>query len=138
MRLKYACVVVPALASAPTASFVYPKLPMNSQWDTVTYRGKSQPNRHHSVEAAMAKSKASGGGGFGGGGFGGTAKNSKRKSVKPVTDGKVRVVSGYTGSGTKPLRVAANTFDSIRKKYQKEGTSDVVRVWNLSGHFGVA
>jgi len=39
--------------------------------------------------------------------------------------GKVRSVSGYTGSGTKPLRDAANTFDEIRKKYGKDSTSDL-------------
>ena len=55
----------------------------------------------------------------GSGGFGSSSKSSITSS------GKVRSVSGYTGSGTKPLRVAANTFDAIKKKYQKEATSDL-------------
>jgi hypothetical protein len=42
-----------------------------------------------------------------------------------VTGAKTRTVSGYSGSGTKPLREAANTFDLIRKKYGKESTSDL-------------
>ncbi len=53
----------------------------------------------------------------GGGGFGASPKNNKH--------GKTRTVSGYTGSGTKPLRLAANTFDAIRKIYGKEGTTDL-------------
>jgi hypothetical protein len=59
-------------------------------------------------------SKSSGGGGSGG--FG--AKTTKASS-------QTRAVSGYTGSGTKPLRQAANTFDAIRKKYGKEGITDL-------------
>lgn len=65
--------------------------------------------------AAKSKKKTSvGGGGFGSGG-------GKSGSDKPKT----RTVSGYTGSGTKPLRSAANNFDVIRKQYDKEGTSDL-------------
>ncbi|KAL3936224.1 MAG: hypothetical protein SGBAC_008408 [Bacillariaceae sp.] len=52
------------------------------------------------------------------GGFGNAPK-------KPTSDGKVRTVSGFTGSGTKPLRVAANTFDKLREDYGKDYTSDV-------------
>jgi len=52
-----------------------------------------------------------------GGGFGSTSDSNK--------NGKVRSVSGYTGSGTKPLRIAANTFDAIQKVYGKEGISDL-------------
>ena len=44
---------------------------------------------------------------------------------KPSSEGKVRTVSGFQGSGTKPLRVAANTFDKLREEYGKEYTSDV-------------
>lgn len=53
-----------------------------------------------------------------GGGFGAPSQKSK-----PSTQ--TRSVSGYTGSGTKPLAKAANTFDQIRKVYGKEGTSDL-------------
>lgn len=37
----------------------------------------------------------------------------------------VRSVSGHTGSGTKPLRQAANTFDALRKKFGVECCRDV-------------
>jgi hypothetical protein len=50
----------------------------------------------------------------------GTPRQNPMKNV-----GKVRSVSGHTGSGTKPLRDAANTFDEIRKKYGKDATSDL-------------
>ena len=53
----------------------------------------------------------------GGGGFGAKAVVS--------TDNKVRSVSGHAGSGEKPLRQAANTFDAIRKDHGKESTNDV-------------
>jgi len=51
-------------------------------------------------------------------GFGSPSKSASKS-------GKVRSVSGYTGSGTKPLRAATNTFDEIQKKYGKEATSDL-------------
>ena len=54
----------------------------------------------------------------GGGGF------LKQKNSKS-NDGKTRVVSGYTGSGTKPLRIAANSFDSIRKAHEKDCLTDL-------------
>jgi len=38
---------------------------------------------------------------------------------------KVRNISGHAGSGEKPLRNAANNFDSIRKDHGKESTHDV-------------
>jgi hypothetical protein len=60
-----------------------------------------------------SKSKSTAGGG---GGFGSSTTSSASKT---------RSVSGYTGSGTKPLRIAANTFDALYKKYDKEGTSDL-------------
>lgn len=44
---------------------------------------------------------------------------------RSTNEGKVRTVSGFAGSGTKPLRVAANTFDELREKYGKEYTYDV-------------
>lgn len=58
------------------------------------------------------KKKSSSGGGFG-------------SSSSGSAGAKTRTVSGYTGSGTKPLRNAANTFDAIRKVYGKDGTSDL-------------
>ena len=52
----------------------------------------------------------------GGTGFGTTPKVS--------ADVKVRAVSGFSGSGTKPLRQAANTFDQLLKEQQ--GDNDCV------------
>ncbi len=65
------------------------------------------------AKRSTAKSKGGSGAGFG------------TTSSPPSAAGKTRSVSGYTGSGTKPLRIAANTFDTIRKKYGKEGTTDL-------------
>lgn len=56
-----------------------------------------------------------------GGGFG----SSSPSTTKANRDAKTRSVSGYTGSGTKPLAKAANTFDTIRKIYEKEGCTDL-------------
>jgi len=55
--------------------------------------------------------KASSGGGFG--------------TVTQAPSDKVRSFSGFSGSGTKQLRKAANTFDSLVKKHGKESVSDV-------------
>jgi hypothetical protein len=51
-----------------------------------------------------------------GGGFGAKTVN---------VNNKVRSVSGHRGSGERPLRQAANTFDEIRKQYGAESTHDV-------------
>ena len=59
------------------------------------------------------KNKKSGGSGFG------------TKANNVSTTDRVRSVSGHAGSGEKPLRTAANTFDSIRLKHGKEATYDV-------------
>ena len=53
-----------------------------------------------------------------GGGFG-SSPAAASKNVK------IRSVSGYTGSGTKPLRVAANTFDRLRKEFDTECVNDI-------------
>ena len=58
-----------------------------------------------------------------GGGFG--KSNNTADNNPSSSSSKTRSVSGYTGSGTKPLRTAANTFDTIRKKYGKEAIIDV-------------
>jgi hypothetical protein len=54
----------------------------------------------------------------GGGGFGAAPKASN-------TEGKVRSVGSRSGSGTKPLRAAANNFDRLREEFGKESTHDV-------------
>lgn len=56
-----------------------------------------------------------------GGGFAGVTGIASSTAASKST----RSVSGYTGSGTKPLRIATNTFDAIREKYGKEACSDV-------------
>ena len=90
----------------------------------LTHAPSSRPyERHHhstslSAKASAKKGKSKKGSGGFGAGFG-------SKASADNTQGKVRSVSGYTGSGTKPLRVAANTFDAIRKKYGKEACSDI-------------
>lgn len=65
----------------------------------------------------LKKGKKAAGPSGGGGGFG------AKPSVS--TDSQVRSVSGHAGSGEKPLRQAANTFDAIRKEHGKECTNDV-------------
>ncbi|VEU45123.1 unnamed protein product [Pseudo-nitzschia multistriata] len=67
--------------------------------------------------AKKNKSKKKGTGNSGGGGFG-------KVQIESTTN-KVRSVSGHAGSGEKPLRQAANTFDAIRKDHGKEATNDV-------------
>jgi hypothetical protein len=52
------------------------------------------------------------------GGFGSVSK------INPL-EGKTRSVSGHTGSGTKPLRQAANNFDDLRKDYGGACTNDL-------------
>jgi hypothetical protein len=52
-----------------------------------------------------------------GGGFGSPASTTNAPQV--------RSVSGHNGSGTKPLRQAANTFDALRKKFGAECCRDV-------------
>jgi hypothetical protein len=52
------------------------------------------------------------------GGFGSVSK------TNPL-EGKTRSVSGHTGSGTKPLRQAANNFDDLRKEYGGACTNDL-------------
>ena len=60
---------------------------------------------------AKPKKKSSGGGGFG----------ASTKSKAPKT----RVVTGYTGSGTKVLADAANNFDRLAKLHGKQAIVDV-------------
>lgn len=52
------------------------------------------------------------------GGFGSVSK------TNPL-EGKTRSVSKHSGSGTKPLRQAANNFDDLRKEYGGECVSDL-------------
>ena len=78
--------------------------------------------------AKRSKSKSSGGFGSSskGGGFASSSsKKNDTSSSSPADPTKVRVVSGFTGSGTKVLATAANNFDRIRKLFGKDATTDV-------------
>mmetsp|Transcript_2154 Transcript_2154/g.3017 ORF Transcript_2154/g.3017 Transcript_2154/m.3017 type:complete len:261 (-) Transcript_2154:85-867(-) len=85
-------------------------------------RQQYSTNRIRQLWAKPKKKVSKKAAGGGGGGFGSPAT---AKSGPSTNDGKVRTVTGYTGSGTKPLRVAANTFDDLRKKYGSECCSDL-------------
>ncbi|CAB9506380.1 expressed unknown protein [Seminavis robusta] len=74
---------------------------------------------HRTGSALLAKKKkktpkalSSPGGGFG-------------SATSASTGPQVRAVTGHTGSGTKPLRQAANTFDALRKEFGTEVCRDV-------------
>jgi hypothetical protein len=55
-----------------------------------------------------------------------TTSSSGGFGTKTITvDNQVRSVSGHRGSGEKPLRQAANTFDAIRKDHGAASTHDV-------------
>ena len=56
----------------------------------------------------------------GGGGFG-----SGSPDAGATAGAQIRSVAGHTGSGTKPLRAAANTFDKLRQEFGPEACSDV-------------
>lgn len=53
----------------------------------------------------------------GGGGFGSAPTNNRNRQI--------RTVSGFSGSGTKPLRVAANIFDKLQKDFGVDCIHDV-------------
>ena len=65
------------------------------------------------AKKATNKRQSSGSGGFG------AAAVSTRKKSRSISS------KSTTGSGTKALRDAANTFDKIRKEVGKEGTVDI-------------
>jgi hypothetical protein len=73
-------------------------------------------------KTSKSKGDSSGGGGAG---FGAPTSSKKTPSLANQLQGKVRTVSGFSGSGTKPLRQAANTFDDIRKIHGKDACFDV-------------
>lgn len=62
------------------------------------------------------------------GGFGGSKTKGKKTNSK-----KIRKVVGSSGSGTKPLRIAANTFDAVYKESGVDGLNDVY-VRSLNGN----
>lgn len=74
----------------------------------------------HAKKAGGKKKSTSKGGGFGAGFSSSSKSNNNNTALKTRS-----ISSGHQGSGTKPLRDAANTFDAIRKIYGKEGTNDL-------------
>lgn len=68
-----------------------------------------KPNKNKKSKPSVTS--ASGGAGFG-------------TVPKASPDVKVRAVSGFSGSGTKPLRQAANTFDQLLKDNTAAGSED--------------
>jgi hypothetical protein len=93
-----------------------PPLTLRVSFDTFAW-GRSGGGRHLLFAKKQRKPKKTVASSGGGGGFG------AKTSVS--TDNQVRSVSGHAGSGEKPLRQAANTFDAIRKDHGKESTHDV-------------
>jgi hypothetical protein len=103
------CIILINLAATSSFTPVRPALHIivpQSPSSTLLFAKKQQVKK-------QSKSKSATGAGFG-------------TSTKPNSrEGKVRSVSGHTGSGTKPLRVAANTFDALRKEYGEDCCGDV-------------
>ena len=131
-----------------TSSFIAPKSPPlfrihNRHYATTRRTTHSHFNTYSKGPtktelAAKSKSLSNGSGGgnsSGGMGFGAASRtNSKSQAMQ----GKVRSVSGFAGSGTKPLRQAANTFDALREEhgtkacwdlYCKSPLDDKYRLW---------
>lgn len=78
------------------------------------------------LTAKKAKRRTTSGGG--GGGFGSTITTSNNNATTTL---KTRAISGHTrGSGTKPLREAANTYDAIVKMCGTATNDDAVAVIN--------
>lgn len=78
------------------------------------------PTKEFSSLFARKPNRKSGGtitgGSVSGGGFG----------TKPISQSnQVRTLSGHSGSGEKPLRQAANTFDALRSEFGVNCTNDV-------------
>lgn len=76
-----------------------------------------EPVARASISSFALKKPNSSESGKSGGGFG-SAKSSPNKKLRSIS-------SKHTGSGSKVLRKAANTFDSIRKEHGKEACNDV-------------
>jgi len=91
-------------------------------FSTVRWTRRSVCNNFHSnnnniPSALFAKSKPSKNAASG---FGGVSTTTTK-----IPDNKLRSMSGFQGAGTKPLRVAANTFDKLRQRYGIPACSDV-------------
>lgn len=81
---------------------------------------QTTPVERHALFMAAKKGKKKAGPTKAAGGFGGGSQSAASKGSPQV-----RAVTGHTGSGTKPLRQAANTFDNLRKEFGEEACRDV-------------
>lgn len=84
---------------------------MPSYWRTELYMAAKKGSKKKKSSASSASKGAAG--------FGGASSGAASGSPQ------VRSVTGHTGSGTKPLRAAANTFDALRKEFGVEACRDV-------------
>lgn len=91
--------------SLPSLSLSRPKA---TKQQSTSALSAVKPNKNK--KSKPAATTASGGAGFG-------------TVPKASADVKVRAVSGFSGSGTKPLRQAANTFDQLLKDQAAVGTN---------------
>eukprot|EP00429_Kryptoperidinium_foliaceum_P070146 CAMPEP_0176070344 /NCGR_PEP_ID=MMETSP0120_2-20121206/35127_1 /TAXON_ID=160619 /ORGANISM="Kryptoperidinium foliaceum, Strain CCMP 1326" /LENGTH=260 /DNA_ID=CAMNT_0017403987 /DNA_START=145 /DNA_END=927 /DNA_ORIENTATION=+ len=111
-----AAMIVWSAANPSTRTFAFVTTTSSWQQRTTTsplFLAKKNTSRRRKT----TNTKSSGGAGFG------AAK--KSETQQQSLQGKVRTISGFSGSGTKPLRQAANTFDKIREEYGKEVCWDV-------------
>ena len=126
--LTWSCLVSLTMGfAAPPLPTLYTKATtITTSTATVTRRRPATPFVLYVKKASKSKvdpsTSANGGGGAG---FGTASASKKTSSLANKLQGKVRTVSGFSGSGTKPLRQAANTFDDIRKTHGKEACFDV-------------
>jgi len=124
-----------ACSSLPEANGYSPTTPLRQLWSTTANSGLANDRTYHRLSHTLLYAKkpakknknrnkspaaSEGGGGGGGAGFGRAGAGAASPSAP-----KVRSVSGHAGSGEKPLRQAANTFDAIIKEHGKESVRDV-------------
>jgi hypothetical protein len=111
-RLVAACALAALLLTTLSSSFSpLPRLDRFKPATTSFLLSAKASNRKRSKQSATTKSS-------GAAGFGVVPSNAQSSASST----KVRSVSGHTGSGTKPLRDAANTFDRLRKS--QHGSSE--------------
>eukprot|EP00545_Synedropsis_sp_CCMP1620_P003436 CAMPEP_0119008622 /NCGR_PEP_ID=MMETSP1176-20130426/3826_1 /TAXON_ID=265551 /ORGANISM="Synedropsis recta cf, Strain CCMP1620" /LENGTH=270 /DNA_ID=CAMNT_0006960987 /DNA_START=18 /DNA_END=828 /DNA_ORIENTATION=- len=84
-------------------------------------RTRSSDSKLFAVKPPKKSKKNKKPAGGGGGGFGSSSADASNAN----NNSKVRSVSGYQGSGTKPLRIAANTFDALRQEYGEDACHDI-------------
>ncbi len=143
-NVSWILVLLMAQCPAQTSSFITPMVPLlfrmndydNQYARTTTTTTTDSSSTTITRLAAKSKANASGASKSSGMGFG--SSTNKPTSKSQAMQGKVRSVSGFAGSGTKPLRQAANTFDAIREEhgvsacwdlYCKSPLDDPHRLW---------